>query len=226
MKKPQTLKESAPSLEPRPGLQQRRFWRFLDLHHCQCVLTWSCCSSHIDVCTLLPALFFVASTNWEPKQTARTAQHVVKHLTLSLCLPSVTRRSGELTPLYTSTLLYNNLPSELRSPNISFSLFHCTIMKYLEHHVRRPLKACWGFPINNNNNNKQQLGKRSWVMAWYGDGGLVGLPHLFVVFFQPQFISRIKFGHFAALPRTRTMIALSNFKSRCKLKAGPPLRLL
>ena len=69
-----------------PGLQQRRFWRFLDLHHCQCVLTWSCCSSHIDVCTLLPAPFFVASTNWEPKQTARTAQHVVKHLTLSVFL--------------------------------------------------------------------------------------------------------------------------------------------
>ena len=56
----------------------------------------------------------------------------------SLCLPSVTRRSGELTPLYTSTLIYNNLPSELRSPNISFSLFHCTIMKYLGHPVRRP----------------------------------------------------------------------------------------
>ena len=56
----------------------------------------------------------------------------------SLCLPPVTRRSGELTPLYTSTLLYNNLPSELRSPNISFSLFHCTIMKYLGHPVRRP----------------------------------------------------------------------------------------
>ena len=32
----------------------------------------------------------------------------------SLCLPLVTRRSGELTPLYTSTLLYNNLPSELQ----------------------------------------------------------------------------------------------------------------
>ena len=31
----------------------------------------------------------------------------------SLCLRSVTRRSGELTPLYTSTLLYNDLPSEL-----------------------------------------------------------------------------------------------------------------
>ena len=61
-------------------------WRFLDLHHCQCVLTWSCCSSHIDVCTLLPAPFFVASTNWEPKQTARTAQHVVKPLTLSVFL--------------------------------------------------------------------------------------------------------------------------------------------
>ena len=57
---------------------------------------------------------------------------------ISLCLPLVTRRSGELTPLHTSSLLYNNLPSELRSPNISFSLFHCTIMKYLGHPVRRP----------------------------------------------------------------------------------------
>ena len=56
----------------------------------------------------------------------------------SLCLPSDTRRSGELTPLCTSTLLHNNLSSELRSPNISFSLFHCTIMKYLGHPVRRP----------------------------------------------------------------------------------------
>ena len=56
----------------------------------------------------------------------------------SLCLPSGTRRSGEQTPLYKSTLLYNNLPSELPSPNISFSLFHCTIMKYLGHPVRRP----------------------------------------------------------------------------------------
>ena len=56
----------------------------------------------------------------------------------TLCLPSVTRRSGEVTPLYTSTLLYNNLPSELRSPSISFPLFRCTTTKYLGHPVSRP----------------------------------------------------------------------------------------
>ena len=54
-------------------------------------LIWSCCSSHIDVCTLLPALFFVdvASTNWKLMQTARTAQHVLKHFSLSVFLQSL-----------------------------------------------------------------------------------------------------------------------------------------
>ena len=35
----------------------------------------------------------------------------------------------------------------------------------------------------------QTQGKRSWVVAWYRDGGLVGLPHLLVVFFQPQYLA-------------------------------------
>ena len=66
-------------------------------------------------------------------QANSTYRSTRRQIFSSICLPSVTRCSGELTPLYTSTLLYryNNLPSELRSPNISFSLFRCTIMKYL-----------------------------------------------------------------------------------------------
>ena len=48
----------------------------------------------------------------------------------------------------------------------------------------------------------QTPAKRSRVVAWYSDGGLVGLPHLLVGFFNRS-ISRIKFGHLAALPLPR-----------------------
>ena len=113
-------------------------WRFLDLHHCQCVLTWSCrlLLTHRCVHSIAsPLLCRQYKLRTQANSTYRTTRGQTFN---SLCLPLVTRRSGELTPLYTSTLLYNNLPSELRSPNISFSLFHCTIMKYLGHPVRRP----------------------------------------------------------------------------------------
>ena len=53
------------------------------------------------------APFFVASAQWELHQTSRTAQHVVKRLTLSVFLQALARRPGVLTALKTSTLLYN-----------------------------------------------------------------------------------------------------------------------
>ena len=34
----------------------------------------------------------------------------------SLCIPHVTRRSGSISPLFTTSLLWNSLPSALRSP--------------------------------------------------------------------------------------------------------------
>ena len=56
-------------------------------------------------------------------ETAPTAKLALKHLALSV-FPRSPRRSGELlTALHTSTLQGNNIPSELRSPNISFFSF-------------------------------------------------------------------------------------------------------
>ena len=62
-------KKSAPSPGPRLGLQQRRFSGFLELHRFHYVLTWSWCFSRIDVCTLLPGPFFVASTKAQSNST-------------------------------------------------------------------------------------------------------------------------------------------------------------
>ena len=133
----QVGKESAQSLEPRPGLQQRPLLKIFGLAPLSVrfdlkllLLTHRCV--HSIASTLLCSQYNLRT---QANSTYRTTRGQTFN---SLCLPLVTRRSGELTPLYTSTLLYNNLPSELRSPNISFSLFPCTIMKYLGHPVRRP----------------------------------------------------------------------------------------
>ena len=55
------------------------------------------------------------------------------------CLPQVYCRSGALSPLYISTLLWSNLPSELRSPSISSFTFHSSLVQYLGHPVSRPV---------------------------------------------------------------------------------------
>ena len=78
-------------------------------------------------------------SQYELRSPANSTSRTTRAQTFNtLCLPSVTRRSGELTPLYTSTLLYNNLPSDLRLPDISLPLFRCTVSRYLGHPVSRP----------------------------------------------------------------------------------------
>ena len=50
--------------------------------------------------------------------------------TFSLCIPSVTRRPGTISPLFTSSLLWNSFPSPLR-PTSSLNTFGKELEKYL-----------------------------------------------------------------------------------------------
>ncbi len=59
-------------------------------------------------------------------------------ITVSLCIPRIARRSGSISPLFTSSLLWNSLPSLLRSPVLSFSAFRHQLYKYLGFPVIRP----------------------------------------------------------------------------------------
>ena len=56
---------------------------------------------------------------------------------LSLVIPNVIRRSGMISPVYNSTLLWNNLPSSLRNLP-SLSIFRNKLFAYLGHPVMRP----------------------------------------------------------------------------------------
>ena len=58
-------------------------------------------------------------------------------LTLSLCIPSAARRPGTISPLFTSTLLWNSLPSPIRSAS-SLHTFRQDLQKYLGIPVIRP----------------------------------------------------------------------------------------
>ena len=58
-------------------------------------------------------------------------------LTLSLCIPSAARRPGTICPLFTSTLLWNSLPSPIRSAS-SLHTFRQELQKYLGIPVIRP----------------------------------------------------------------------------------------
>ena len=58
-------------------------------------------------------------------------------LTLSLCIPSAARRPGTISPLFTSTLLWNSLPSPTRSAS-SLHTFKQDLQKYLGIPVIRP----------------------------------------------------------------------------------------
>ena len=51
-------------------------------------------------------------------------------LTLSLCIPSAARHPGTISPLFTSTLLWNSLPSPIRSAS-SLHTFRQDLQKYL-----------------------------------------------------------------------------------------------
>ena len=51
-------------------------------------------------------------------------------LTLSLCIPSAARCPGTISPLFTSTLLWNSLPSPIRSAS-SLHTFRQELQKYL-----------------------------------------------------------------------------------------------
>ena len=58
-------------------------------------------------------------------------------LTLSLCIPSAARRPGTISPLFTNTLLWNSLPSPIRSAS-SLHTFRQELQKYLGIPVIRP----------------------------------------------------------------------------------------
>ena len=58
-------------------------------------------------------------------------------LTHSLCIPSAARRPGTISPLFTSTLLWNSLPSPIRSAS-SLHTFRQELQKYLGIPVIRP----------------------------------------------------------------------------------------
>ena len=64
--------------------------------------------------------------------THHTTQSQTFH---TLCIPPAYCQSGTLSPLYTSALLWNNLPSDLRSPNLSFPQIRRTLLKYLGYPV-------------------------------------------------------------------------------------------
>ena len=93
-------------------------------------------TAFLEYCTALQSSSLAA----REKARARLAHHVVKHSTLSVFLHSL---AVLVTPLNASTslVLCNNLPSELRSPNTSFSLFAVLSWKYLGHPVRRPVEV-------------------------------------------------------------------------------------
>ena len=57
-------------------------------------------------------------------------------LTLSLCIPSAARHPGTISPLFTSTLLWNSLPSPIRSAS-SLHTFRQDLQKYLGIHVHK-----------------------------------------------------------------------------------------
>ena len=58
-------------------------------------------------------------------------------LTLSLCIPSAARRPDTISPLFTSTPLWNSLPSPIRSAS-SLHTFRQELQKYLGIPVIRP----------------------------------------------------------------------------------------
>ena len=66
-----------------------------------------------------------------------THSTIRSQLTLSLCIPSAARRPGTISPLFTSTLLWNSLPSPIRSAS-SLHTFRQELQKYLGIPVIRP----------------------------------------------------------------------------------------
>ena len=55
-----------------------------------------------------------------------------------LCIHPANCPSGTFFPFYTSALLWNNLHSDLCSPDLSFPQLCCTLLKYLGYPVSRP----------------------------------------------------------------------------------------
>ena len=89
----------------------------------------------IDAHRHLPVLYFVNSTNLDHSNSTHSTTR--SQLTLSLCIPSAARRPGTISPLFTSTLLWNSLPSPIRSAS-SLHTFRKELQKYLGIPVIRP----------------------------------------------------------------------------------------
>ena len=84
----------------------------------------------------LPRPRYLKSLRLFSNSTHRTTRSQTFH---TLCIPLfIFDPVHSPPPLYTSALLWNNLPSDLRSPDLSFPLFSCTFLKYLGYPVSRP----------------------------------------------------------------------------------------
>ena len=94
--------------------------------------TFRCVHTHALACPLLCNQYGLRTPENSTQRTTRS-QSVT-----SLCIPHVTRRSGTISPLFTTSLLWNSLPSPLRSPTFSLHSFRQQLMKYLGFPINRP----------------------------------------------------------------------------------------
>ena len=97
--------------------------------------TYRC--THALASSLLCQQYKLRSSSNSTHSTTRS------QLTLSLCIPSAARHPGTISPLFTSTLLWNSLPSPIRSA--SFQARFAEISRK----TSRPV----GFPNKKKNNN-------------------------------------------------------------------------
>ena len=91
--------------------------------------TYRC--THVLASSLLCQQYKLRSPSNSTHSTTRS------QLTLSLCIPSGARHPGTISPLFTSTLLWNSLPSPIRSAS-SLHTFRQDLQKYLRIPVIRP----------------------------------------------------------------------------------------
>ena len=94
--------------------------------------TFRCVHTHA-VASPLPCHQYGLRTSENSTQQTTRSQSVT-----SLCIPRVTHRSGSISPLITTSLLWNSLTSPLRSPTFPLHSFRQQSMKYLGFPVIRP----------------------------------------------------------------------------------------
>ena len=91
--------------------------------------------THLSMHTRTCQFFTLSTEHTSPSNSAHSTTR--SQLTLSLCIPSAARRPGTISPLFTSTLLWNSLPSPIRLAS-SLHTFRQDLQKYLGIPVIRP----------------------------------------------------------------------------------------